>query len=94
MTMKMIMNEDNDDDDNEMRMMVQDRGEEGRMGAGANGRGVSEALDGATGVSTFIIIMMTMTMTMTMTICNPAASSKCSEHGRLHLTEEQVARCC
>ena len=99
-TTKMIMNEDNDDDDNKMITMVQDRGEEGRMGAGANGRGVSEALDGATGVSTFIIIMIMMTMTMTttttitMTICNPAASSKCSEHGRLHLTEEQVARCC
>ena len=35
-----------------MMMMVQDRGEEGRMGVGANGRGVSEALDGATGVGT------------------------------------------
>ena len=35
-----------------MTVMVQDRGEEGRMGVGANGRGVSEALDGATGVST------------------------------------------
>lgn len=29
---------------------IQDRGEEGRMGVGANGRGVSEALDGATGL--------------------------------------------
>merc|ERR1719295_2221093 len=29
---------------------IQDRGEEGRMGLAANGRGVSEALDGATGL--------------------------------------------
>merc|ERR1712051_858968 len=33
-----------------MTVIVQDRGEEGRMGVGANGRGVSEALDGATGL--------------------------------------------
>ena len=51
-----------------MRVMVQDRGEEGRMGVAANGRGVSEALDGATGVSNTITITMTMGMTMTMTI--------------------------
>ena len=48
--------------------MVQDRGEEGRMGVGANGRGVSEALDGATGVSTLIIITKTILIIMTMTI--------------------------
>ena len=49
-------------------VMVQDRGEEGRMGVGANGRGVSEALDGATGVSTLIIITKTILIIMTMTI--------------------------
>ena len=47
-----------------MMMIIQDRGEEGRMGVAANGRGVSEALDGATGVSTFVIMTIGMTMTI------------------------------
>ena len=34
-----------------LRLLVQDRGEEARSSLGANGRGVSEALDGASGVS-------------------------------------------
>ena len=51
-----------------MMMMIQDRGEEGRMGVAANGRGVSEALDGATGVSTFVIVIMTIGMTMTIIV--------------------------
>ena len=38
------------------------------MGVAANGRGVSEALDGATGVSTFVIVIMTIGMTMTIIV--------------------------
>ena len=34
-----------------LMLLVQDRGEEARASLGANGRGVSEALDGASGVS-------------------------------------------
>ena len=39
------------DDEEAYIAYVQDRGEEARASLGANGRGVSEALDGASGVS-------------------------------------------
>lgn len=77
-----------------MTVMVQDRGEEGRMGVGANGRGVSEALDGATGVSTdhHHYDDYDDNNNIYNGILNPAESSKCSEHGGLHLAEKQVTR--
>ena len=80
-----------------MTVMVQDRGEDGRMGVGANGRGVSEALDGATGVSTehtdhhhYDDYDYDDNDNIYNYILNPAESSKCSEHGGLHLAEKQV----